>query len=39
VSARLSQPTPIIIIGIGWQQPIPKLLNFLYPIDGISQSS
>jgi hypothetical protein len=26
-----------MIIGIGWQQPIPKMPDFLYPIDGIGQ--
>jgi hypothetical protein len=26
-----------MIIGIGWQQPIPKMPDFWYPIDGIGQ--
>jgi hypothetical protein len=26
-----------MIIGIGWQQQIPKMPDFSYPIDGIGQ--
>jgi hypothetical protein len=35
----LGQPIPIMIIGIGWQQSIPKKPDFSYPIDGIGQSA
>jgi hypothetical protein len=37
VSAVLGQPIPIMIICIDWQQPIPKMPDFLHPIDGIGQ--
>jgi hypothetical protein len=35
VSAVLSQPIPIIIFSIGWQQPILKRSPFSYRINGI----
>jgi hypothetical protein len=35
VLAVLSQPIPIMIFGIDWQQPILKRPPFLYHINGI----